>query len=209
MNRPRVRKIIFRFKSNSQAMRAFETENMAVEKLKEAKFFLQKMKDEGGGKEVQYYYSAFMSASRSFFDYIEPDEDSDLYDLWESEVEPRLHGDTDKYLLSYMRDHRNDIIHEKLPETSLIGLSLEPSDESPVDVTSMYGQNLESDRLFDKYREHEVVNSMHKFKSYPKGYEGHTLLMLCKEYFKEIEDIAELFITEYGSQRKLNDFKQD
>lgn len=51
---------------------------MALEKLNEARFFLQKMKEEGGGKEVQYYYSALMSTSRSFFDYIEPDEDSDF-----------------------------------------------------------------------------------------------------------------------------------
>lgn len=180
-------------------MRAFEAENMALEKLNEARFFLQKMKEEGGGKEVQYYYSAFMSASRSFFDYIEPDEDSDLYSVWENKVEPRLHGDTEKYLLSYMRNHRNNIVHEKLPETTLTGLTFEPSDDSILEMASIHGQDIEKDVIFNEYEKQELVHATHRFETYPEGYQGYPLLVLCKKYLKEIEDIASLFISEYDS----------
>lgn len=169
---------------------------LAFEKLREARYFLKRMRDTKESEEFKYNFSAFLSSARSVTFYLQKEHrDSPGFDEWYTEKQNEMRDST---LFSAMNQARNSIVKEGY--LSILGVTIEFSKNKNVGEATISGHGTASiisefltpnERDVSEYRINRVDVLSPVWQQ--SEHRGKSLIQICDEYL----DLLEAIVTEW------------
>lgn len=159
----------------------------ARQRLDEAEYFYERMKELKGEPEFQYVLNAFLSAGRSVTFLLEKEnEDSDEFNEWYPEKREEMREST---LFEAMKEARNFAVHEGHPQITVVHIS---GDQTSASIYGFGGSDVLMDDTFEEDLSSEdiTIKGISELTAHlGDDYRSESLEEICEEYLNQLDDL--------------------